>query len=212
VKDKRIDSYIGASADFAKPILTHLRGLVHKACPGVTETIKWGFPHFDYQGIMCSMASFKQHAAFGFWKAKLMEDYDKVLNPKGETAMGHFGQIRSLKDLPPDKILLQYIKEAARLNADGVKVTRPAPAIKKQLTVPSDFKKALSKNKKAMAVFEGFSYSHRKDYLDWITEAKMDETRGKRISKTVEWLAEGKGRNWKYERKQGKSTIAPARQ
>lgn len=118
MKDKRIDTYIGASADFAKPILTHLRGLVHKACPQVNETIKWGFPHFDYHGIMCSMASFKQHAAFGFWKAKLMEDFEKVLKPNGETAMGHFGKIKSLRDLPADKILVQYIKEAARLNAD----------------------------------------------------------------------------------------------
>lgn len=202
MKDKRIDAYIAASADFAKPILTHLRVLVHKACPEVTETIKWGFPHFDYHGIMCSMAAFKQHAAFGFWKAKLMENYEVVLNPKGETAMGHFGQIKSLKDLPADKVLLQYIKEAARLNEDGVKVERrKVPTVKKSLTVPTDFKKALAKNKKASTVFDAFSYSHKKDYLDWIAEAKTDETRSKRIATTVEWLAEGKSRNWKYERK-----------
>ncbi len=199
MKDKRIDSYIAASADFAKPILTHLRGLVHKACPDVTETIKWGFPHFDYHGIMCSMASFKQHAAFGFWKAKLMEDYDKVLHPGGETAMGHFGQLKVLQDLPSDKTLVQYIKEAARLNEAGVKVVRRrVPTVKKKLTVPADFAKALSRNKKALSTFEGFSYSHKKEYLEWITEARTDETRNRRIATTIGWLAEGKGRNWKY--------------
>jgi uncharacterized protein YdeI (YjbR/CyaY-like superfamily) len=199
MKDKRIDAYIGASANFAKPILTHLRALVHKACPDVTETIKWGFPHFDYQGIMCSMAGFRQHCAFTFWKAKLMEDYDKVLNPAHATAMGHFGQIRSLKDLPSDKTMIQYIREAARLNESGAKLDRrPTAKVKKPLTVPADFKKALSKNRKALAAFEAFSYSHKKEYLEWITEAKTDSTRSKRIATTVEWLAEGKGLNWKY--------------
>ena len=131
MKDKRIDAYIGASADFAKPILTHLRRLVHKACPDATETIKWGFPHFDYHGIMCSMAGFKQHCAFTFWKARLMEDFDKVFNPASETAMGHFGKIKSLKHLPSDKTLMEYIREAARLNESRVKLSRrPALAVK----------------------------------------------------------------------------------
>ncbi len=199
MKDKRVDAYIAASAGFAKPILSHLRGLVHQACPDVQETIKWGFPHFDYKGIMCSMASFNQHAAFSFWKASLMEDFDKVLHPRGETAMGHFGQIKSLPDLPSDKTMIQYIKEAARLNEAGVKVVRHrAPVVKKTLTVPADFKKALARNKKALTTFEGFSYSHKKEYLEWITEAKTDATRSRRIATTIGWLAEGKGRNWKY--------------
>ncbi len=198
-KDKRIDAYIQRSADFAQPILIHLRMLVHKACPEVTETMKWSFPHFDYQGIMCSMASFKQHCAFGFWKAKLMEDYDELLSVGNKAAMGHFGQLKSMKDLPSDKILLQYIKEAVRLNKEGVKVERkPVSNVKKALTIPSYFKKALSGNSAAQATFDGFSYSNKKDYLEWITEAKTEATRMKRMTTAIEWLSDGKIRNWKY--------------
>jgi uncharacterized protein YdeI (YjbR/CyaY-like superfamily) len=190
-KVKWVDAYIAASADFAKPILTHLRGLVHKACPEVTEIRKWSFPHFEYHGLLCSMAAFKHHCAFGFWKARLMEDFD--------TAMGHFGQLKSLKDLPPDKRMVAFIKEAMRLNTAGIKLERqPALKIKKKLTVPSDFKKLLARDTRALKTFEAFSYSNKKDYLDWITDAKTDATRIRRMNQSVEWLAEGKIRNWKY--------------
>lgn len=198
-RDKRVDAYIAKSAEFAKPVLTHLRELVHQACPGATETIKWGFPHFDYHGILCSMAAFKKHCAFGFWKAKLMTNYLKVLQPVGETAMGHLGKITSVKDLPSDARLRKYIKEAARLNEKGAQPGRKPAAIKK-LVVPADFRKALSKNPKAKTVFDSFSYSHRKDYVEWVTEAKTEATRNKRMATSIEWLAAGKGRNWKYER------------
>lgn len=200
IKDKRIDAYISASADFAKPILRHLRKLVHQACPEVQETIKWSFPHFDYQGMMCSMASFKEHCTFGFWKAALMEDYDKKLSPVGNTAMGHFGRITNLKKLPSDKTLVKYIQEACRLNEDGVKISRPKPAFKKPLVVPAYFKKALAGNSKSKATFDAFPYSQKKEYVEWITEAKTEETREKRMATSIEWLAEGKIRNWKYTR------------
>ncbi len=199
-RDKRVDTYIGRSADFARPILSHLRELVHQACPAAQETIKWGFPHFEYKGLLCSMASFKKHCAFGFWKAKLMADYDRILFPVGETAMGHFGRIKSLKDLPADAKIRKYIKEACRLNESGVKPERPKPTPKKALSVPPYFRKALSKNPVAQANFKGFSYTHQKDYLEWVTEAKTETTRAKRTATSIQWLAEGKGRNWKYER------------
>lgn len=199
-RDKRVDAYIAKSAAFAKPILNHIRELVHQANPEVHETIKWGFPNFDYKGMMCSMASFKSHCAFGFWKAKLMADYDKQLSKVGETAMGHFGRITSLNDLPSDAKMRKYIKEACRLNDTGAKVERPKPLPKKPLTVPPYFRKELSKNPKAKSTFDNFSYSHHKDYLEWITEAKTDVTRNKRMTTAIEWLAEGKGRNWRYER------------
>ena len=199
-KDKRVDAYIAKSAGFAKPILNHLRDLVHSGCPDVEETIKWGFPHFDYKGIMASMASFKEHCAFGFWKASLMTDPENRLTGMGETAMGHFGRITRLTDLPNDKIMLRYIKEAAKLNEEGIKIARkPKSTEKKLLIVPDYFKKALNKNKIASKTFESFSYSHKKDYLEWVTEAKTEETREKRISTALEWMAEGKSRNWKYE-------------
>lgn len=201
-KDPRIDAYISKSQEFAKPILEHLRELVHKACPEAEETIKWGFPHFDYKGMMCSMASFKQHCAFGFWKASLMKDKKLMINAKSELAMGHLGRITSLKDLPPDKVLVSCIKEAKKLNDDGVSLPAKTSAKeKKEIAVPDYFIKALKKNKTALKTFENFSLSNKKEYVMWIIEAKTDETRNKRIAIAVEWLAEGKPRNWKYIKK-----------
>ncbi len=197
--DPRIDAYIAKSADFAKPILAHIRKLVHKACPQVEETMKWSFPHFDYKGeMMCSMAAFKQHCAFGFWKAALMSDQSLLENAKGETAMGHMGRITSLKDLPADKQMIAYIKEAMKLNDEGVKVKKEKPVSKSEWPAPPDLQAALKKNKKALVVFEAFPPSHRKEYITWIEEAKREETRQKRIEQTVEWVAEKKQRNWKY--------------
>src|SRR5882672_10560026 len=162
-KEKAIDSYIAKSADFAKPILVHIRELVHKACPDVEEKMKWSFPHFDYKGeMMCSMAAFKQHAVFGFWKAALMKDPVLIENAKSETAMGHLGRLTSLKDLPPDKKTLAWIKEAMDLTDRGVKLkAKPRSTDKKELEIPDYFTKALTKNKKASATFEKFGYTHK---------------------------------------------------
>ena len=200
-KDKRIDAYIAKSQDFAKEILTHIRELAHKACPDVEETMKWSFPHFEYYNrTVCSMASFKHHCAFTFWKAKLMKDPHKIF-PKTKEAMGHLGQIKSLKDLPADKIMIEYIKEAANLNKKGVKLPqRKKPKEKKELVIPDFLAQALGKNKKAFKTFNDFSYSHKKEYLEWVTEAKTEGTRNKRLATTIRWLSEGKDRNWKYRR------------
>jgi uncharacterized protein YdeI (YjbR/CyaY-like superfamily) len=198
-KDKRTDAYIAKSADFAKPILCHLRELVHKACPDVEEKMKWSFPHFDYKGMMCSVAAFKEHCAFGFWKASLMKDATKFMRV-GETGMGQLGKIKSLDDLPSDRVLLSYIKEAVKLNDAGTKLParKQTPAGKKDLRVPEDLKKALSKSKRAQTTFNGFSYSNKKEYVEWLAEAKTDPTRAKRLATAIEWMAEGKIRNWKY--------------
>jgi uncharacterized protein YdeI (YjbR/CyaY-like superfamily) len=203
VKNKAIDAYITKSAGFAKPILNHIRELVHKVCPDVEEKIKWGFPHFDYKGeMMCSMAAFKQHAAFGFWKAPLMKDPVLAEMARSEVAMGHLGRITLLKDLPSDKKITAWIKEAMALNDKGIKLAaKPKSAEKKELVVPDYFTKALAKNKKAKQSFDAFAYSHKKEYVQWITEAKTEETRNKRMTSAIEMLAEGKSRNWKYEKK-----------
>ena len=199
-KDPRVDAYIEKAADFAKPILTHLRELVHKACPDATENIKWGAPHFEYnKSAFCSMAAFKNHCAFGFWKASIMSDPYKLLT--GKESMGQFGKLSSLKDLPSDKILKEYIKEAEKLAKDGVKLPKAKPAERKEFTIPEAFTKALSKHKKAQQAFDAFSYSNKKEYAEWIGEAKTDATRDKRIATAIEWIAEGKGRNWQYEKK-----------
>lgn len=199
--DPRIDAYIGKSADFAKPILKHFRKLVHEVCPDVEETMKWNFPHFDYLGsMMCSIASFKQHCAIGFWKASLMTDAGVLIGrAKSEEAMGHLGKITSLKDLPKDSALKKYIKEGMKLNELGITLApRKKEISQDELKTPDYFKKALSKNKKAAMHYERFSAAQKKEYLRWLAEAKTEATREKRLQTTIEWLSEGKVRNWKY--------------
>jgi uncharacterized protein YdeI (YjbR/CyaY-like superfamily) len=200
-KNPAVDAYIEKAADFAQPILSHLRSLVHKACPQVEEAIKWGFPHFTYKNdMLCHMAAFKQHCVFGFWKASLMKDDWLVENAKAETAMGHYGKIKSLKDLPADKIIMSQVKEAMKLNDEGKKVPKEKPAKLATVEAPEYFLKVIAKNKKAWAVWEKFSNSCKKEYVEWITEAKREETREKRIEKAGDWMAEGKDRNWKYKK------------
>ena len=198
-KDLRIDAYIAKAAPFAKPILKHLRALLHKGCPEVEETIKWSFPNFSYKGMFCGMAAFKEHCSFGFWKADLiLKQENRRSNADGD-GMGQFGRITSLADLPKDDVLMGYITEAKRLNAEGIKrPTASKPKVKKELVVPPYFVTALRKKKMALTTFENFSYSHQKEYVEWITDAKTEETRNRRLETAVAWLAEGKPRNWKY--------------
>jgi uncharacterized protein YdeI (YjbR/CyaY-like superfamily) len=202
-KDPRVDAYLEKVAPFAREVLTHLRELVHATCPEIEETWKWSFPVFMYKGaILCNMAGFKEHCAFGFWKAALMENDEKVLSVKDREGMGHLGKITSLKDLPKDATLKKYIKAAMKLNEDGVKLParkKASEADKKQLPVPGYLTETLAAHPKAKAAFEAFSYSHKKEYIEWITEAKTETTRNKRMATMMEWLTEGKSRNWKYE-------------
>lgn len=198
-KDQRVDVYIAEAADFAKPILKHLRELVHSTCPKVEETIKWKFPTYLHKGMLCGMAAFKQHCTLGFWKHKLIIDQNPATKAKAEAAMGQMGRITSLKDLPSDKVLSGYIRQAVQLNEQGVKVPRPEkPKAKKKLIVPPILTDALKRNKQAQQTFENFSPSHKREYIEWITEAKRDETRAKRLETTIAWLSQGKPRNWKY--------------
>lgn len=199
-KNPAFDAYIEKSADFAKPILNHLRSLVHQACPAAVEKIKWGFPNFEYKNeMLCHFASFKKHCAFGFWKGSLMQDQKLKENATSENAMGHYGKITSLKDLPADKLIIAHIKEAMKLNDDGIKVPRTKPGNVSPVETPDYFLKEIKKNKKAFTIWEKFSNSHKKEYVEWIVDAKRDETREKRMQQAIEWIAEGKGRNWKYE-------------
>jgi uncharacterized protein YdeI (YjbR/CyaY-like superfamily) len=199
--DSRVDAYIEKAAPFAKPVLLKLRKLIFLACPDVKETIKWSFPNYVVHGsVFCSMASFKEHCAFGFWKASLLSDPEGILQVKNKNAMGHLDRIGSVKDLPADRILVAYLKEAVLLNKNKIKVARPKAAPKKELPVPNGLAVALKKNKKASAFFEEFSPSARREYIEWITEAKTEETLNKRLATTIEWLAEGKSRHWKYKK------------
>ncbi|MCX5691494.1 MAG: YdeI/OmpD-associated family protein [Planctomycetota bacterium] len=199
-KDPRVDAYIKKSAPFAQPILTFIRELMHEGCPDVVETIKWGMPSFTHQGMLAGMAAFKQHCALGFWKEKVLAEVTDASFAKSKEAMGSFGKVASLKDLPARKHLLALVKKAAALNEAGVK--KPAPdrtAPKPKLVVPADLKKALAKSSKAAAVFKAFTYGKQKEYIQWSTEAKTQATRDKRLAQAVEWIGEGKSRNWKYE-------------
>ena len=189
--DPRIDAYIAKAADFAKPILMHIRKTVHNACPGVEEDIKWGAPFFLIDGKnFANMAAFKQHAAFGFWK-----DVDL---PKADEAMGHFGRLTSVEDLPDDEQLMALIRSAAdqvRAGSGGAgKVKKPV----KLPPLPKDFAEAIAANPVAQDHYDGFSPGNQRDYIEWIIDAKREATRAKRIATAVEWIAEGKTRHWKY--------------
>lgn len=200
--DPRVDAYIEKSTPFAQPILTHLRELMHKACPRATESVKWGMPFFIQQGvILCHMAAFKQHCAFGFWGSGMK----KVLAKDGRNssdAMGTLGRITSLKDLPPDRLMLTYMRQAAELVDSGERKTsidRPANKKKKPVSIPLELTVALKKNKLAAKAFAGFSPSCKREYAEWITEAKRPDTKQKRLAQAIGWIAEGKTRHWKYQ-------------
>jgi len=199
-KNPAVDAYIGKAAPFAKPILQRVRQAVHAGCPDVEETIKWGSPTFEYKGILCGMAAFKDHAVFGFWKrASLLKDIIKH-DPTSKRSTAGYACLYSVEDLPSEKKLTALVKQATALQDKGVKETRVVKP-KPPLPTPAYFTAALRKNPKAAATFKAFSPSHRREYLEWITEAKTEATRTRRVETAIEWIAAGKGRNWKYERR-----------
>ncbi len=192
-KDPRVDAYIAKSAPFARPILKRLRKLVHTGCPGVAEEIKWGMPHFNYDGIFCGMAAFQEHCTFGFW--------NRAMNLKrSEGAMGQFGCITKLADLPSDSVIIGYVRQARKLADAGIKLG-PVRKAKKPLAVPASLTAALKKKAGAAGRFKAMSPSQQREYSEWILEAKTDATRDKRLGIAAGWIAEGKTRNWKYQGK-----------
>lgn len=196
-KDPRVDAYIAKSAAFARPILKHLRALVHKADPKIEETLKWSMPSFVHDGLVCNMAAFKQHCAFGFWKGKLIVDRH---GKRVDEAMGQMGRITNLDDLPSDRELIGYIKKAVKLNRDDAKVPgRPRAKKATPLRVPVYFMNAVRKDKRALKAFQALSASHRNEYVEWIAGAKREETRAKRLVTALSWLRLGRNMNWRYE-------------
>lgn len=196
VRDPRVDAYIAKSADFARPVLAYLRDTVHAECPDVEEAIKWGMPHFMWHGNLCGFAAFKAHCAFGFWRSK---EIPGLKNDHSDEAMGSLGRIASLTDLPAKRELTGYIKAAMKLNEAGPAPARANVSPKPALAMPDDLSLASKGNKKAKATFDAFSPSARREYIEWIVEAKRDETRAKRLATAIEWMAEGKARHWKYQ-------------
>lgn len=195
-RDPRIDAYIAQSAPFAQPILERLRDIVHAACPDTEETMKWSFPHFMYKGMLCGMASFKAHCTFGFWKGSLI-----VGDSKSDEAMGQFGCLTSLKDLPSKKVMMQYIKLAMKLNDDGIAVKKPTrSAMPRPVVIPPELEVELKKKKhmKLADAFDALSPSQRREYAEWIAEAKRPATKAARVAKTLAQVSEGKALNWKY--------------
>jgi uncharacterized protein YdeI (YjbR/CyaY-like superfamily) len=190
-RDPRVDVYIARSADFAKPILSRIRKLVHTACPKVEETIKWSTPFYEHKGILLATPAFKHYCALIFWKGRLFLSKDRKAKLR---------RLTSLSELPGDKILTGYIKKAAQLNESGIKnPARTKPRKKVKLVAPDYFLAALKKNKKALAVFERFSPSRKREYIEWITEARQAETRTRRMQMAIKQMAEGKSRHWKYQ-------------
>lgn len=192
--DPRIDAYIEKAAPFAQPILRHLRRVVHEASPDIEEGLRWGSPHFFYKGMLCGMAAFTKHCAFGFWKDKLI-----VRDDRSGGAMGSFGRIAAVDDLPSKRRIVGYVRQAMKLNDDGVKSpTRSKQARRPVPRTPADLAAALRKNAKARAAYTKFTPTNKRDYIEWLTEAKTPETRSRRLAQAIEWIAAGKPRNWKY--------------
>ncbi|TAK19041.1 MAG: hypothetical protein EPO35_00670 [Acidobacteria bacterium] len=201
-KNPAVDAYIAKARPFAQPILKKLRTLVHKAVPGVTEELKWSSPHFGYKGMFCGMAAFKEHCIFGFWKHSLLEEI--ALKGNGQGAIGNFRScITAIGDLPSDAAIIKLLKTAKKLNDDNVQLPKRKVNRSKNrvVRVPPVFMKAINANAKARAAFEKFPYSHKKEYVEWIADAKKPETRDRRIAQAIQWMAAGKSRNWKYERR-----------
>jgi uncharacterized protein YdeI (YjbR/CyaY-like superfamily) len=200
-RSKEFDEYIAKSAKFAQPILKKMRDLFHQACPQIEEKMKWSFPHFEYKGIVGSIVAFKNHVSFGFWKAKLMSDPHHLFVENSDSPM-NMSKLTDVSQLPSDQVLLGYIREAVTLNEQGAKLpARPKKPRQEELKMPDYFMAELKKNKKALAVFEKFSPSNKREYVEWLTEAKQDATREKRLATAIEWIAQGKPRNWKYMKK-----------
>ena len=199
--DPRVDAYIEKAAPFAQPVLAHLRELMHQACPHVNEAIKWSMPFFMQQGVViASMAAFKQHCAFGFWGKEMRKVLAKD-GLKSSYGMGSLGRISGLDALPPDCVLLTYMSQAAGLVESGQRtksIDRPKKSAKKPVRVPPELTAALKKNKMAAKVFAEFSPSCRREYAEWIAQAKRPETKQKRVKQAVDWIAQRKQRNWKY--------------
>lgn len=193
----RIDAYIAAAAPFAQPILERVRAVFHKACPELVETIKWGVPHFEHKGILGGMAAFKQHVAIGLWKSSLVKAPEGLLSGVGMSNLSAL-KVRTLKDMPKQGVLVDLIQQVKALNEAGVKLSRPKGARTKPVRAPADLKAALAKAPKAKATFEAFPPSHKREYVEWITEAKKAETRARRLAQAIQWMSEGKSRNWKY--------------
>jgi uncharacterized protein YdeI (YjbR/CyaY-like superfamily) len=194
--DPRVDAYIEAVAPFAKPVLAALRKAVHAGCPGVVETIKWRMPFFTVDGrILAHMAAFKEHCGFGFWRGR-----EVAKRGKEDEAMGQFGRIASLADLPGQRELVRLVKlAAAEPSAPMAKKTRGKNGAKLPLPVPQALAAALRRHAAAGTAFEKLPPSDRREYIEWIAEAKRDDTRARRVAQAIDWLAEGKSRNWKYE-------------
>jgi len=202
--DPRVDAYIHAAPEFARPILEKIRNVFHKADPAIEENIKWGNPTFEHNGIVGGMGAFKKHVAFGFWNAPAMKDPEDLFANNAKKSP-YAIKASTLKDLPTERVLVAYVKEAVKLNAAGIK-RAGAPAKKTPAPkAPTDLVAAFKKNKKAHTTFEGFSPSRQREYVEWITKAKREATRLKRVAQAIEWMAEGKPRNWKYDKKWGGS-------
>ncbi len=193
-KDPRVDAYIERAPPFARPVLKYIRKAVHAGCPDVRETLKWNVPSFEYKGLLCGMAAFKEHVRFGFWKSELLG----VPASSEAKGLAQYGLVKSIDDLPSEKALIALVKKGAALNEEGVKAPRPKGTPKPPLATPQAFTTALQKNTRARANFDALSPSHKREYVEWIVEAKQDATRERRIATAVEWIAEGKPRNWKY--------------
>ena len=200
--DPRVDDYLGKAPEFSRPILGHLRALIRAGCPDAEETIKWGRPTFVYRGkMLCVMAAFKAHCSLGFWQSGVAALIARDGHGRAGNSSGQFGRITSVGDLPDDATLRRYVAEAVRI-LDGGEPAKPRGASvtrRAEIPMPDDFAAMLKGHPAAAAALAAFSPSHRREYLEWIVGAKREETRARRMATAIEWLTQGKTKEWKYQ-------------
>lgn len=199
-KDTRVDLYIAKLPEFSRAICTRFRGIVHEASPEIEEDIKWGHPSFTHKGIVCGMAAFKAHVVIHFWKSALLTG-SHVRRATDDKTLERLERVTSVDELPPKAAIAAYVKAAVKLNDGAVRAPKeeaPPRKTKAPLRTPPSLSKALARNARAKATYDGFSPSHKREYVEWIADAKSEETRDRRIEQALGWMAEGKPRNWKY--------------
>ncbi|MCB0792148.1 MAG: DUF1801 domain-containing protein [Flavobacteriales bacterium] len=200
IETERINSHIAEQDEWKRRLMVRLRQLIHQVDPGIEETWRWNGPHFDRNGIMLGMSAHKTCVSIWFHKGALLKDPRRLFEPlEKDEAKGM--RVYKLKesDAIDEKAFTELVKQAVKLNEDGVKLSEAKPA-RKTLVVPPELESVLKKDQHAMTNWEGFSYSKKKDYIEWVTDAKREETRKRRIAQAFQLIRDGLALNERYEK------------
>lgn len=191
---ENITAYIEKATPEFKEVMIALRSVLNNPNFDIKEDWKWGAPNFNNEGMICWLAHFRNHVGMNFFKGTLIKDKYNLFTHYREEKGNRQLKFSDINQIIPEQIEY-YIEEAIKLNQENIKV------VKKEIdtSLPLDLETELNNNPKAKMFFESLAPSYKRDYIEWIEEAKREATRTKRLATTMEWLSEGKKKNWKYE-------------